>query len=414
MKKNVVRAGRTIKTNTRQVIPVSGLKVGMYVAELDRPWLETPFILQGFEIKSVTQIEEIAQHCQHVYVDESRDSWQGAEERVGLGQARKRIHAPPSANQKSYERARLAYHDAQQLTRSFMDDVRFGRGINIQAVKKTVSELVKNMLADPGAMMWMSKLRNKDEYTAEHSLNVGMLAINFGRHMKLSEEDLISLGIAGMLHDVGKMRTPLEVLNKPGKLEPEEFKQMMAHARNGRDILMSHRTVDHSAIDVAFTHHEMLDGSGYPRKVNAKSINDFTRMVTVCDIYDAITSERIYKKGQSSREALNILHQGRGKKFDQSLVDKFIECIGLYPPGSIVELGSGEVGIVISINYRHRHLPKVMIIRDAQKMPQREQVINLEKVAQAGNNDRLIKSVLPNGNHGVRIEHFIKKGLKID
>jgi HD-GYP domain-containing protein (c-di-GMP phosphodiesterase class II) len=415
VKKTVVRPGRTIKKNERKEIAVSGLKVGMYVAELDRPWLETPFILQGFEIRSVEQIEEIAQHCEYVFIDETRDTWLGAEERVGLSTpTSKKVKILPTSGQKSYDNARSAYNNAHQLTRSFMDDVRLGRAISIQEVKRTVSELVKNMIADPGAMMWMSKLRNQDEYTAEHCLNVGMLAINFGRHLGASEDDLHKLGVSGMLHDIGKMRTPLEVLNKPDKLEPHEFKIMMAHPKSGRDILMSHKTVDHTAIDVAYGHHEMLDGSGYPRKIKASGISDFTRMVTLCDIYDAITSDRVYKKGQTSREALNILYGNRATKFDTTLVDKFVECIGLYPPGSIVELGSGEVGIVISINYRHRHLPKVMIIRDENKMPLREGILNLDKEAQKANQNKLIKSVHPNGSFGIRIESYIRKGLRID
>ena len=136
-----------------------------------------------------------------------------------------------------------------------MDDVRLGRGINIREVKATVSECVKSILRNPDAMMWMSRIRQKDQYTSEHSLNVGLLAITFGRHLGASEEDLNHLGIAGMLHDVGKMRTPIEILNKEGHLSDKEFDIMKSHAQHGRDILMSHKTVHHNAVDVAYGHH---------------------------------------------------------------------------------------------------------------------------------------------------------------
>lgn len=414
MKKTIVRPGRTVKVNKKLPMPVSGLKIGMYVTELDRPWIETPFLLQGFYIKSLDQIEEISNYCEFVYIDETQDQWSAAEERSLLQTSgRRKAKVYQTSSKESYDNAKKIHQHAHQLTRSFMDEVRLGRAIDIKEVKRTVSEIVSNMLIDPSAMMWVCKLRNKDEYTAEHSLNVGMLAVNFGRHLGLANDDLHRLGVAGMLHDIGKMRTPLEILNKESKLEPDEFRIMMAHAKSGRDILMSHKDVDHLAVDVAYGHHEMLDGSGYPRKIKASGIGDFTRMVTLADIYDAITSERVYKKGQSSREALNILHQGRGKKFDEKLVEEFIKCIGLYPPGSIVELASGEVGLVISINYRHRHLPKVMIVKDEHKVPQKEQVADLEKAAEKAQHGRLIKSLHPNGAFGVRIEKYIQKGLRI-
>ncbi|MFT7130984.1 MAG: HD-GYP domain-containing protein (c-di-GMP phosphodiesterase class II) [Gammaproteobacteria bacterium] len=259
----------------------------------------------------------------------------------------------------------------------------------------------------------MSKNRQKDEYTSEHSLNVGLLSITFGRHLGISKDDLIKLGFAGMLHDVGKMRTTDAVLNKAGKFTPEEYSHMQDHAQHGRDILMSHKNSYHGTVDVAYGHHEALDGSGYPRKIKASGISEFTRIVTLCDIYDAITSDRIYQKGRSSIEALKILYQNKGTKFDEKLVTEFISCIGLYPPGSVVEVKSGHVGIVISTNYRNRQLPKILILRDANKMPQPEKVIDLESLSRSKNFDHLIKKVIPNGSHGIRIEQYIEKGLMI-
>lgn len=416
MKKSIIRPGRTIKETVKNPIHVSGLKIGMYVCELDRPWLDTPFILQGFKITSQEEINSISEHCEFVYIESTEDGWLEADERALLDKPQnpRKTYQNTSTNKQEYSRAASIHEQGKQLTRCFMDDVRLGRGIDIQEVKTTVSESVSSILRNPDAMMWMSKIRKKDDYTAEHSLNVGLLAITFGRHLGASEEDLNKLGLCGMLHDVGKMRTPTEILNKEGALDDNELQQMRLHAQHGRDILMTHEGLDHSTVDVAYSHHETLDGTGYPRKIKASGITDFTRIITVCDIYDAITSERVYKKGRSSLDALKILYQNKGTKFDDKLVTEFISCIGLYPPGSVVELQNGSVGIVISTNYRNRHLPKVLILRDETKMPKPEQVVNLEMFAKSDDQSHMIKSVIANGSHGVRIEHFIQKGLMIE
>ena len=415
-KKTVVRPGRVVKEKKVMQMPVSGLKIGMYVRELDRPWLETPFILQGFPIRTIEDIEEIAKHCEWVIVEVGEEAWQPAQERMLQAERiqRAQTHTPSTTRKEELGNAKSVHENARALTRSFMDDVRLGRAIDIKEVKATVSECVRSVLRNPDAMLWMSKLRDKDSYTSEHSLNVGLLAIAFGRHLGASEEDLNKLGLAGMLHDVGKMQTPRTVLLKETPLTEEEFGLMKMHAQQGRDILLSHRNIYHGAIDVAYGHHENLDGSGYPRGIKSSGITDFTRIVSLCDVYDAITSDRIYKKGASSLNALKIIQDQTGKKFDSRLAQEFIDCIGLYPPGSVVELHSGEIGIVISTNHRHRHLPKVMTVRDVQKQPCQERVLNLEKAAASGFTDQLIKNVLPNGTQGIRIEAFIEKGLTLD
>jgi len=415
-KRTVVRPGRTVQEKRKFQIPVSGLKIGMYVFELDRPWLETPFILQGFPIRSLEDIEEIAKYCEWVIVEQSEDAWSAAEERGQINPTLKR-GTPPSQTiprKQEIHNAQAAHSTARALTRSFMDEVRLGRAIDIREVKATVSACVKSILRNPDAMMWMAKLRSKDAYTSEHSLNVGLLAITFGRFLGASEEDLNKLGVAGMLHDIGKMRTPIEILNKDSSLTADEFTVIKAHPQDGRDILLSHKNLFHGAVDVAYGHHEALDGSGYPRSIKASGSTDFTRIVTLCDVYDAITSDRVYRKGASSLNALKIIHDAQGSKYDPKLAEEFIECIGLYPPGSVVELHSGEIGLVISTNYRHRHLPKILVVRDADKQPMQERVIALEKLAADAQSARLIKSVLPNGSHGVRVETYVDRGLTLE
>lgn len=420
--------GLAAKRSVTQV-PVSELKVGMYVCQLDRPWLQTPFLLQGFPVRTPADIDEIARYCEFVYVDAEQSSvfdYGVGRERGGPGdkgadksdgnkpyrpRPRSRRYDSSKSLREEVEQARPIHADARALTRSFMDDVRLGRAIDIGQVKTTVTACVKSMLRNPDAMLWLARIRKRDEYTSEHSLNVGLLAISFGRHLGFREEDIVKLGIAGMLHDVGKMRTPLPILNKTGKLTDEEFAVMRSHAVHGRDILMSHGTLFRGTVDVAHTHHESLNGTGYPRGVNASGINEFTRIVTLCDVYDAITSDRIYKDGKSSLEALRIIYKERGTRFDPELGQSFIQCIGLYPPGSIVELRSGQIGIVTSTNGRYRHLPRVLLLLDRERKPIEARTINLEELAADKESSKLVRTVWPNGSFGIRVEHFIRQGL---
>lgn len=398
-------------------VAVANLKVGMHVVNLDRPWLETPFILQGFVIQRPEDVEELARHCEYVEVEVSQNFVVPTVPHVtdkGHKKLRRRqVYTSEHPASEEIGRAQSLYADARGLTRSVMDDVRLGRAINVDQVKATVSACVSSILRNPEAMMWLSRIRDRDNYTAEHSLNVGLLAITFGRHLGVSGDDLHRLGICGMLHDVGKMITPLEILNKSGPLEEHEFNVMQNHAQQGRDILISHRTIFTGTVDVAHSHHETLDGSGYPRKLPGSSISELTRIVTLCDVYDAITSDRCYKQGKSSLDALNILYADRGKKFDKELTEKFIECIGIYPPGCIVELHTGEIGLVLDRNQKNRHLPKVLILRDADHNVTEKRVVDLERLASSNYKEEFIKTTLPNGTYGIRVEAFIKEGLMV-
>lgn len=402
----------------RERIRVEALRVGMRVVELDRPWTETPFLFQGFRIENVAQISEVARYCREVVVEYGEDEWVGPTEHAVLEAPARRAEPipfpgrPPGA--RAYQRASRLQSDARALTRSLMDDVRLGRVIDIKEVKATVSSAVREIIESPDAVLWLSRIRDRDSYTSEHCVNVGLLAINFGRHLGYGEEDLNAIGFAGMLHDVGKTLTPLEVLNKEGALTQQEFEVMKAHPTDGRNILMAHRNLSYGAVDVAYGHHEALDGSGYPRKLKAAGISRMTRIVTLCDVYDAVTSDRCYRKGLPSLRGLDVLQRGRASKYDEQLVDEFVRCIGLYPTGSVVELVNGCHGIVLSTNYRNRHLPRVLLVRDEHHQPCQERVLDLQKLSgQSGMEGWLIRAVVSNGTHGIRVEEYVRRGVQI-
>lgn len=299
----------------------------------------------------------------------------------------------------------------KHLTRSFMDEVRLGQAFDISALNHMVSDWAGDIVRSPDMLMWVSKIREKDNYTSDHCMNVAILAMVFGRSLGANLEEIKRLGISGLLHDIGKMRIPDSILNKEGKLSDEEYQIICQHPKLGREILLSDRTVPSAAIDACYNHHENLDGSGYPNKKKAAGISDVSRIITICDVYDAITSDRIYKKGQTSQAAMKILYNNRGQKFDAQLVEAFIKCIGTYPAGSIVELRSREVGIVISINYKNRHLPKIIIVRGANKRRCTEKVVDLQVLSDSGDFSQLIHSVHPNGIFEIRLEKYIQEGL---
>ena len=417
-KTSVVGKGRMVKAVKRMEIPVSLVEIGMRIIDLDRPWTETPFLFQGFRIETFEQIEELQQYCARVHVEVGEEEWIPPPERaVASGPRRARdayeVHAP-APTRRDYAAARDVVTTAQALTGDMIDAVRLGRGLEIKEVKATVAAAVKLVVDSPDALFWMQKLREKSSYTAEHCVNVGLLAITFGRHLGHGIEDLNLIGVAGMLHDVGKAVTPIEVLDKEGALSPEEFEIMRAHPTEGRNILMGRTDVSHGSVDVAYAHHEALDGSGYPRKIDAKGLSRMTRIVTICDVFDAVTSDRCYRSAQPSNKAFEILIRGVGRKFDETLVTEFVKCMGLYPNGSVVELRNGSLGIVIGTNFRNRHLPRVLLLRDPEGKPCEERVLDLQRFAGKPEDEGwLIRTVTANGRGGIRVEEYVRRGLQI-
>ncbi len=338
-------------------IHVYELKIGMYVTELDIPWEESPFILQGFDIKSHADIKAIQDVCDYVVIDPVRQ---------------KTVHGDITADSEqvffqAFNKSEETYQQISSLVKDIMDDIRFGNQLNGTAAKQAVAECVDQVLESPDTMLLFTQLKNQDEYTSQHSLNVCILSILLARQLKYSIDELNQIGICGLLHDMGKMKVPLEVLNKPGKLSREEQEIMRSHTTLGRNIIMSARDVFPGAVDVAYGHHEHLDGSGYPRGLDAQGISLHTRIISIADTYDAITSDRVYKKGRLHLDAIKILMKYRNIQFDDSLLINFIDCIGIYPVGSPVEMSNGEVGVVVEANLKNKTRPRVLMLMDANK-----------------------------------------------
>jgi len=382
-------------------IHVYELKIGMFVSELDIPWDKSPFLIQGFDIKSHADIQTIQNVCNYVEIDTARQ---------------KATHGaistdPKKSFLKAFEESATVYEKTSSLVKDMMDDIRFGNQLNGKAAKVAVSECVGQVLETPEAMLLLTQLKNQDEYTSQHSLNVCILSILLARHLKYPIEELNQIGLCGLLHDMGKMKIPLEILNKPGKLTTEEERIMRTHTTEGRDIIMSARDVYPGAVDVAYTHHEKLDGTGYPRGLGAFGISEYARIVAVVDAYDAITSDRVYQKGRLHLQAINILMMGRKNHFDDSFVLKFIDCIGIYPVGNAVEMKNGEVGIVTEVDKTNKTRPKVLMVMDSNKQRIKEFLVDLasDSVNSKGEPYRIHK-VLRKNEYDFDVYDFNKEG----
>jgi HD-GYP domain-containing protein (c-di-GMP phosphodiesterase class II) len=397
-------------------ISVHDLEIGMHVIRPDKSWLETDFLIQGFIIQSQDQIDAFIRQCDHVYIEarvtRETSTKNALDKKVKSKEKIRYINKVAFSSE--ILQAQSTYSTAKSLAKNIMDGIRIGRMIDFNECKQTVDDIVDSILRNNNALVFLTKLKEKDEYTAEHSLNVCILSVAFAKHLGMEEMDIRRLGLGGLLHDVGKAKVPLEILNKEGRFTEEEFHIMKLHPVHGQKLLLNLPEEDRSAIDVAYSHHERIDATGYPRRLKANQIPYITKIVSVVDTYDAITSNRCYDKGRASMEALDIIYKCRGTQFDEELALEFIKCVGIYPPGSIVELTNGQVGICISTNEVNKLKPKIIIVLDEHKRMQKEVVVDLQNSFKDkdGNPYKIAKEV-PNGSYGVDVREFLKKGLKI-
>jgi HD-GYP domain-containing protein (c-di-GMP phosphodiesterase class II) len=395
-------------------IDVSGLEVGMHVVQLDKNWLESSFLYQGFIIENQNDILLLEKECQHVWIEpvtERKSSKKGERLQVLQSEQNKKTrYVNKLSMAREYEKSYEGFKTSRRKTKTILDEVVYSDVINVEAAKETVETCLESIVRNPNAMLWMSRVREVASYTADHSLNVCILCIAFGRQLGYGKDELFALGISGLLHDVGKMRVPDSVLNKPGKLSPKEWKQMQAHVIFGRNLLMTSPDIGQS-VDVAYTHHERIDGKGYPKGLDGSQISQYAKIVSLADSFDAMTANRIYSKSMTPSAAVKEIYANRGTQFDEKLALQFIKIIGLYPPGTIVELVNGCLGIVLERSQKYQRLPKVLLLKNTSGNKVRKELIDLSLIEQ-GKMDRsfLIKSDHHDGYEGLNVadyQHFI-------
>ena len=361
-------------------VNVAYLKTDMYVSNLDRPWIDTPFLLEGFLIQSEDDLTALNQYCKYVYIDTDR----------GIG-ASKYIEPLPRLKSNSYlERflqdnkkkvqyenttstkeelpsAQIALENASNQVARIMGDVKAGKNLNIEALRGVVEPILDSIIRNSEAYMWLSMMQKKSAYTYSHSVDNCALAIAFGRFMGLPKKDLRTLAIGLLMMDMGNVHVPEGILNKKGRLTEAEYRIVKKHVRQGVKILKTTKGVNDDIINIALTHHERFDGSGYPNAIQGTQIPVYGRMAAIIDCYGAMTSNRPFRAAKSPYTALQNIYNWRDSAFQPELVEQFLQCIGVYPTGSLVEMSNGEVAIVLEQNLTQRMRPKIMLILNEEK-----------------------------------------------
>jgi putative nucleotidyltransferase with HDIG domain len=357
-------------------IPVARLKLGMYVHDLNCDWMNHPFLRNQFLIEDADMLRKIAEaRIDEIYIDTDRGVDVADEPAAPIVVPPPEQAAPhmemsaAAAPVLSIEvlRARKLHSEANKLVSGLMRDVRLGHQIEVEQCMPVVEGIMDSIFRKPEALLPLAQMKSRDEYTFQHSVAVAALAAAFGRTLDMPREVIKELAIGGLLHDVGKALVPDRVLNKPGKLTDEEFGLMKDHARLGAELLRKTPGVSEIAYSAAAEHHERFDGSGYPNGLKGDGITVYGQMLAIVDVYDAITSLRVYHKGLPPTEALRNIFQWSKCHFSPTLVQAFIKGIGIYPAGSLVRMESGRMGVVREIVPDKLLQPVVKIFYNADK-----------------------------------------------
>lgn len=358
----------------RQML-VGLLEKGMYVSRLDRDWVGTPFPLQGFEIASDEDIELLSAYCTSVFIDVQK-SLINARPSMRISSEPRNVFPPRGPEyhntvdiNEELPRAREIHANLRALAERIADDVRSGRRLEPGVVREAIEPMVESLLRNSDALFWLMALIKRDDYMYSHAVNCSALAAAFGRHLALPREVLVELATGGFLLDAGMAALPTDVVQHNGKLDPEAMKLMRGHVQRSMEVLDQAGVTGKWARELVAAHHERHDGSGYPDGLAGDRVPLAGRMGGIVDTYDALRSDRPHRNGESRHGALQALYRARDRMFQAEVVEQFLQCLGVYPTGSLVELNTGEVGVVMAQNQVRRLRPRLMLLLDAEKKP---------------------------------------------
>ena len=407
------------------VAPID-LHKGMYVSELDRPWLETPFLFQGFRITNSNEIEQISKLCDFVFVDTEKSTIPvperlAASNGEAFGQTEQdtaRIVKPAEPYRNNFDDeypvARSLHLQAHEMVATLFNDVRMGKSLDVEETRRVVTRMVDSILRNPDALILLACLSRKHDALAAHAMTVCTLSISFGRYLGLDKATLVELGMGALIHDIGETKLPDKLLGDSKDLSEEDRALLQSHTRIGMVIMKKLEGVSETVIAIARDHHERADGSGYPRQLVNSQVDICTRIVSIVDTYDSITSGVHGREQIGLDVALKYIYSWREGLFDALLVEKFIQCIGIYPIGSTVELRSGHIGIVISSQPDARLFPRVMLILGAKgEALEPPKTMNLALFRDKGGDDNgyEVKRLVDPQAYGIDVRSFVLREL---
>lgn len=400
---------------------VQDLQPGMYVSGLDRAWLDTPFSLQGFMIRNLSEVKKLGFYCDYVYIDTTK-SIANLNINITSQPCNKRppgiiaqpfktelaAHNPVSYTEQSsvtheIQIAQGAYQNIRDEFDSMVSRIGRGKALNLGQLSEVINPLVDSITRNPGASIWLARLKSQDSYTYRHCIAVAIWCSVIGRQIGLPKKELAQLSMGGMLLDIGKLKIPPVILNKTQQLSEREFALVQKHVDLSLKMAKdSSRVMPQAVIDMIASHHECFDGSGYPQSIKGTQIPLYARIAAIADCYDAITSQRVYAKQITHALAIKQMYDWRGFDFQPELIEAFIQAVGVYPTGTLVELTSDEVGIVVKENPGKRLRPQVLVILNADKKQYKEfREMDLATAAEHGNSSVEIAKTLEPGAYGL-------------
>lgn len=398
----------------------------MYVCDLDRPWLGTPYLIQGILIESQDDINELARHCTYVYVDRDK-----SETPVNQPLPSRKISDAPQpipdtdilkipffqtetytdtcTVEEELPAARQAYNTAADLFSKIKENIKRNTKLNIHATHDVVDALRESIVRNPDAALLLARLRTTGQVLYDSAINNSVRLLAFGRHLGLPRKELSFLGLGGLLMDIGKLQLPKEIQAKNGfSLNSSDCKLVKQHVSYGEAIIARSKDIPEEVYKIVAQHHERENGNGYPRGLYANQLHVYSRMAAIVDCYEELIVERFGIPAARPFLALKELRDNSNRGLNSTLVEQFAQCIGIFPVGSLVELNTGEVAIVLSHNRTQRFLPQIMTILDAKKQPYAKPLtLDLRSAVTGPDNEQYtIISDLPQGAYGIDAKQY--------
>ncbi len=393
------------------------LEIGHFVIRMDIPWRDTDFPLEGVRVIDNVTRNWMRKHCGWVVVDLERSPGARSLQRYGLSDiASSKSGLSPNLdvirqatiNEETLQEASRQYDQLDQQVLELMASMRDNKVLDTGAARQVVSEVSAALEKNLAALVWLTRIKERDRYTAQHCINTAVIAIGLAHGLDWERTDVELAGLAGLLHDLGKTLVDTEILNKPGRLTPEEFEQVKAHTVLGFELIREDDNVPLAVADAVLNHHERPDGRGYPGGKVGEEIKPLARLVAVVDAYDAITSNRVYDPARSHHEALGILWKERDKQFDGKMVEALIRLMGWVSPGTLVRLSDGDVAVVLESKSTRGLRPLVRRVRASANRHVLGEVVDLANYSGEKNASALrIAEVLPDGVDGINARYLI-------